>query len=178
MVDFVSYWVESKSFFPEDRFSVRMAACLSGCLRDPFWLVCDVFISHEMVYLTTVLLRWSSIWWAFILVLLKSFCGFLFPMGYIQSPWGSGPSSRISFSSHDVRTGNRGGFEHSKLAVLQGAHQPTSHFLGFVLQVPSALDLLCLPSPRKNPTLPQHVTWTSHPFGNFILIQIIFLYKN
>lgn len=48
MVDFVSYW-KIKSFFPQSGFSGRMAACLSRCLSDPFWPVCDGFITHEMI---------------------------------------------------------------------------------------------------------------------------------
>lgn len=39
----------TKSCFPEGRFSVRMAADLSECLRDPFWL----FLSHKMIHLIT-----------------------------------------------------------------------------------------------------------------------------
>lgn len=43
----------TKSFFPQVRFSVRMAAYLSGCLRDPSWEFCNVPLCYEMVYLIT-----------------------------------------------------------------------------------------------------------------------------
>lgn len=70
------------------------------------------------------------------------------------------------------------GFEHSRLTILQGAHQATSCHLGFAFQVPSALDFLCSLSHSQKSTLPQHLTWTSPPVGNPLLIQIVFLYKN
>ena len=73
-------------------------------------------------------------------------------------------------------TRDTGGFEHSKLAVPHGAHQPTLHPLGFALQVPPTLGFLCLHLPVK--ILPSLNILLEHHILLEILIQIIFLYKN